>query len=166
MSFRSSCPEVLCKKDVLKNFTKFTGKHLCRSLLRPAALFKKRHRHRCFPVNFTKFLRTSFFIERLWWLLLEVSMKGRSLNVISVWVLKKLYYLKKLLEKPEKRLRLNSFSVNQQVSAKSKITSKDTLNRTPFFFKETCEKLILRQNIDPERINKWKHKRNLVLTIC
>ena len=25
---RSSCPEVLCKKVVLKNFTEFTGKHL------------------------------------------------------------------------------------------------------------------------------------------
>ena len=26
---RSSCPEVLCKKGVLRNFTKLTGKHLC-----------------------------------------------------------------------------------------------------------------------------------------
>ena len=25
-------PDVLYKKDVLKNFTKFTGKHLCQSL--------------------------------------------------------------------------------------------------------------------------------------
>ena len=29
---RSSCPEVFCKKDVLKNLTKFTGKDLCQSL--------------------------------------------------------------------------------------------------------------------------------------
>ena len=28
--------------------------------LRPATLFKKRRWHRCFPVNFAKFLRTSF----------------------------------------------------------------------------------------------------------
>ena len=28
-----SRPEVLCKKSALKNFTKFTGKHLCQSLL-------------------------------------------------------------------------------------------------------------------------------------
>ena len=27
-----SRPEVFCKKSVLKNFTKFTGKHLCLSL--------------------------------------------------------------------------------------------------------------------------------------
>ena len=29
---RSSLPEVFCKKGVLKNCTKFTGKHLCQSL--------------------------------------------------------------------------------------------------------------------------------------
>ena len=46
---RSSRPEVFCKKIVLRNFAKFTGKHLCQSLffnkvadLRPATLFKKR----------------------------------------------------------------------------------------------------------------------------
>ena len=37
------------KKDVLKNFTKMTGK--------PATLLKKRPWHRCFPENF---LRTPF----------------------------------------------------------------------------------------------------------
>ena len=29
---RSSRPEVFCKKGVLRNFLKFTGKHLCQSL--------------------------------------------------------------------------------------------------------------------------------------
>ena len=29
---RSSCPEVLCKKGVIRNFATFTGKHLCQSL--------------------------------------------------------------------------------------------------------------------------------------
>ena len=58
---RSSCPEVLCKKGALRNFTKFTRKHLCQSLsLRPATLLKKRLSHWCFPVNFAKFLRTTF----------------------------------------------------------------------------------------------------------
>ena len=55
------------KKGVLGNLTKFTGKHLSQSLffnkivgLRPAILLNKRLWHRCFPVNFVKFLRTPF----------------------------------------------------------------------------------------------------------
>ena len=32
-AFRSSCPEVFCKKGVLRNFAKFTGKHLCYILI-------------------------------------------------------------------------------------------------------------------------------------
>ena len=31
-SSRSSRPEALCKKSVLKNLAKFIGKHLCQSL--------------------------------------------------------------------------------------------------------------------------------------
>ena len=34
---------------------------------------KKRLQHRCFPVNIEQFLRTAFFIEHLWWLLLIFS---------------------------------------------------------------------------------------------
>ena len=40
--------------------------------LKFATLLKKRLWHMCFPVNFLKFLRTPFFIERLWWLLLKL----------------------------------------------------------------------------------------------
>ena len=65
---RSSRPEVLCKKAVLKNFAKFTGKqHLCQDLffnkvagLWPATLFKKSLWHRCFLANFEKSLRATF----------------------------------------------------------------------------------------------------------
>ena len=39
------------------------------SALRPATLLRKSLWRRCFPVNFTKFLRTPFFIEHLRWLL-------------------------------------------------------------------------------------------------
>ena len=59
--FQKQPPEVFCKKSVLRNFAKFTGKHLCQSLffnnvtdLRPAALLKKRLWYRCFPVDFAK----------------------------------------------------------------------------------------------------------------
>ena len=58
MTDRSNRPEVFCKKGILGNFAKFTGKHLCKSRLRPATLLKKRFWHRCFPVKFVKFLRT------------------------------------------------------------------------------------------------------------
>ena len=40
--------------------------------LRPATLLKKRPWYWCFPVNFTKFLRTTFYLEHLWWLLLHI----------------------------------------------------------------------------------------------
>ena len=74
----SSRPEMFRKKGVLRNFTKFTGKHPCQSLflnkvavcaslflnkvagIRPATLLRKGLWHRCFPVNFAKFLRTPF----------------------------------------------------------------------------------------------------------
>ena len=55
---------VLQKKGVLRNFAKFSGKHLylttlqALGLLRPATLLKKRLWHSCFSVNFAKFLRT------------------------------------------------------------------------------------------------------------
>ena len=65
--FRSSHPEVFCKKGILRSFTKFTGKHL-----KPATLLKKSLWHRCFPVNSVKFLRTPFYKEHLWWLLLFI----------------------------------------------------------------------------------------------
>ena len=65
---KQSCPKVFCKKGVIRNFTKFTGKYLRPSLffdkvvgLRPATLLRKRLWHRCFPVNFVKFLRNTFF---------------------------------------------------------------------------------------------------------
>ena len=46
------------KTGVLKNFAKFTGKHLWQSLFfnKVAGL-----RHRSFPMNFAKFLRKRFY---------------------------------------------------------------------------------------------------------
>ena len=63
--FRSSRPEVFCKKGIFKNFAKFTGKHLCQSIFlkKVATLFKKRLWYKCFPMNFAKVLRTPIFIR-------------------------------------------------------------------------------------------------------
>ena len=79
---RSSHQWCSMKKGVHRNFTKFTGKHLCQSLffnkvasLRPAVLLKTRLWHRCFHVNFVKFQRTPslqnisggcFWIKIIW----------------------------------------------------------------------------------------------------
>ena len=74
---------MFCKKGVLRNFTKFTGKYLCQRLFfnkEPATLLKKSLWHRCFPVNFVKFLRTPFYKEHLWWLLLRIIDLLKSLK--------------------------------------------------------------------------------------
>ena len=82
---KSNRPEVFSKRGVLRNFAKFKGKHLCQSLffikvagLRPATLLKKRIWHRCFPMNFSKFLRIPFLTEHLWWLLLKCQSQNVS----------------------------------------------------------------------------------------
>ena len=80
--YRGSYQGCSMKKDVLRNFPKFTGKYLFQSLffnkvagLRPATLLKKRLWHRCFPVNFMKFLRTPFLQNTSGWLFLILLLK-------------------------------------------------------------------------------------------
>ena len=68
--FKSSHWRCSVKKGVLKIFTKFTGKHLW---LSPATLLKRRLRHRCFPLNFVKFLRTAFLQNTSGQLLLRLK---------------------------------------------------------------------------------------------
>ena len=61
--YRSSRPETFCKKVVLRDFAKFTAKHLCQSLFlnKVAGFIKKRLWQWCFPVNFVKFFKNIFF---------------------------------------------------------------------------------------------------------
>ena len=47
-------------------FNKVADLQVCNSI-------KKRLRHRCFPVNVADILRTTFFIDKFWWLLLYSS---------------------------------------------------------------------------------------------
>ena len=81
--FRSSPPEVFWKKGFLeisqnsqKGFLIFSGGIESE---RPATLLKKRLRHKCFPVNFVKFL-TPFLTEHLWWLRLEWIIEDSDLT--------------------------------------------------------------------------------------
>ena len=62
---RSSHQRCSVKKGVLRNFEKFTEKHLCQSLF----LIKL---HRCLPVNYSKFVRTPFLQTTSKLLLLEM----------------------------------------------------------------------------------------------
>ena len=78
-AFRSSHRRCSVRKGVVRNFAKFAGKHLCQSLFfNKVFLLKKTLWHRCFPVNFTKFLRTPFFTERLWATASELFAKIRN----------------------------------------------------------------------------------------
>ena len=62
---RSSHRRCSLRKCALGNFAKYTGKHLCQSL------FFERLWHRCFHVNFAKFLRTPFLQNTAGRLLLQ-----------------------------------------------------------------------------------------------
>ena len=85
---RSSHQRCSVKKDVLRNFAKFTGKQLCQGLffnkfagLGPATLLKMGLWHKCFPVNFAKFLRTHFLQNNSRRLLVT---KGKKIKCIPV----------------------------------------------------------------------------------
>ena len=71
---RSSRSQIF-KIGVLKNFAIFTGNNFAiyTIFLHNCNFIKKRLQRRCFPVIIAKFLRTVFFIEYLWWLLLYGS---------------------------------------------------------------------------------------------
>ena len=71
------------QKGVLRNFKKSTGKQLCQSLifnkvagLRLVISLKNGLWHRCFPVNFGKFLRTAF---------LQNTPGRLFLNIVDQW---------------------------------------------------------------------------------
>ena len=81
------------KKSILKNSTKLTGKHLCwnfffnkvaglitkwSNTIKQQSLQTSTVQHRCFPLNFVKFLRTRFFKEHL-------PMTASKLGSYCVW---------------------------------------------------------------------------------
>ena len=69
---RSSHTKVSYEKSVLKNFAKFIGKHLRRSLyfskvkgMRPKTLLKKKLRQRRFSENLRNFQKLLFYLTPL-----------------------------------------------------------------------------------------------------
>ena len=104
LSEQKQPPEYSVRKGVLRNFTKFEGKHLCQSLffnkvsgLRSATLLKKKLWHRCFPVNFANSewslfafkLNCNVFCKRF---LLEVTLLRQSFNKFVLVTLSRLIY--------------------------------------------------------------------------
>ena len=59
--YRSNHQRCSMKKDVLRNFAKFTGKHLCQSLF-----FKKETLAQVFSCEFCEISKNTFFTEHLW----------------------------------------------------------------------------------------------------
>ena len=84
---RSSRPKVFCKKDALRNFPTFTGKHLCQSLcssLLGLQLYQKETLAQVFSCEFCQISERTFFTEQLWWLLL--CLKKCLLNALLLAV--------------------------------------------------------------------------------
>ena len=107
--FRSTCPKAFCKKDVLRNFSKFTGKHMCQSL------FFNIDSDTGVPVDFVKFLRTTFLTKHLRWLLLYIECTFRIYILLHI---KKHYFIHilacfKTRRKPQciHKINLNSFAI-------------------------------------------------------
>ena len=112
-SFRSNPPGVFCKKDILKNSVKFTGKHLCQSLFFNEAIFfnnfiKKETMAQMFSCEFYGIFKNIFFIEHLQWLFLKLQyipiylqicllLQNKSLSWLSWlilnWVLRTNYFV-------------------------------------------------------------------------
>ena len=65
-------PEAVIQRCSVKKVFLEISQNSPRKCLRPATLLKKRLWHRCFSVNFAKFLGTPFLTEHLWCLLLYV----------------------------------------------------------------------------------------------
>ena len=107
--FRSSRSQMFFKIGVLKSFTIFSGKYLFWSLFLiklHAFIIKKRLQHMRFPMNITKLLRTAFYIEQLWWLLL----KTYTLNLKDIEWLRKLILLPVLFLNKSKNNRISRIS--------------------------------------------------------
>ena len=60
--YRSTQRRCSVKRGVIKNFAKFTGKHLCQSLF----LIKKETLAQIFSCEFCKICMNTFFTEHLW----------------------------------------------------------------------------------------------------
>ena len=70
---RSSHPDVFFEKGILRNFSKFTGKYLCQSLIfnktagGTCNFIKKETLAQVLSCEFYEISKNTFFTEHLWW---------------------------------------------------------------------------------------------------
>ena len=84
--FRSSRPEVFCKKGVLKNFAKFAGKHLCQSLFfNEVAGLRPFIEHRCWLL----LILHNWELEVKWISLIEIMGRRTSIDHLHgiIWAI-------------------------------------------------------------------------------
>ena len=100
---------MFCKKGVLRNFAKFVGKHLCRSLyfnkVADPTLLKQRLWHRYFSVTFAQVLRKTFLTEHLRWLLLYIIILVTLLLILEICLSVEINFWKTPLKITVKNLR-------------------------------------------------------------
>ena len=85
---RSSHRRRSVKKRVLRNFAKFTGKHLCQSLF----LIKKETLAKVFPCEFCEISKNSFFAVNLW-----TAAPGKYEVVLKLIPIKKYHNAQRIL---------------------------------------------------------------------
>ena len=109
--------------------------------LNPATLFKNRPWYRCFPVNFAKFLRTTFFTKHFRWLLLSKF----------TLVLALMLNLLKLITKTKRgkpKARSSSIQAFLIVSRSTYIITQSSVNSfSPKIFRLTDLDITLNENI-------------------
>ena len=133
---------MFCKKGVLRNFAKFTGKHLCQRLFFNKVA-KKRLWHRCFPMIFEKF---SFLTELDGWLLLQYPPFNVGKQLCESLILSKLDYYNILFKSLPKyqKIRVGKLLWVYAVFVNRKYgNKKDVINLSGFYWggKRNIQKL-------------------------
>ena len=86
------------RKGILRNFTKFTGKHLCQSLffnkVAGRNFIKKEALAQVFPCEFSKISKNTFFTEHL---RATASVSGISVNLVNQLISHGEKFLRKVL---------------------------------------------------------------------
>ena len=104
---------------------------------RPTTLLKNRLWHRCFRVNFVKFLRTAFFIEYLWRILSGALFGETFVNVLLVKG-----YISQMFTHQIKHLRLLTEQYQRKLTfAASRFKKMKKTKKNRQFYKKNSRKM-------------------------